>query len=184
MASHFAVSYAAHQIRRGGFIFYPTDTVYGLGCDPLNFAAINYLNQLKERESGKGFILLGHTLALFDNYIEPLSASEERNLLQTERPTSWVVPARDSLPEWLSNPEHTLAIRITRHPVVTELCRQLGHPLVSTSANPSGMKPALNALRAHKYFHDKVAALLIDDRHLSGQPSIIKTLDSLLTLRQ
>ncbi len=184
MASHFAVSFAAHQIRRGGVIVYPTDTVYGLGCDPLNFSAVTYLNQLKEREPGKGFILLGHTLELFDDYIEPLTASEEYSLLQTERPTSWVVPARDSLPEWLSNPEHTLAIRITRHPVVTELCQLLGHPLVSTSANLSGMKPALNALQAHKYFHDKVAALLIDDRHLSGQPSVIKTLDSLFTLRQ
>lgn len=184
MASHFAVSYAAHQIRRGGVIVYPTDTVYGLGCDPLNLDAINYLNQLKERASSKNFILLGHTLSLFNDYIEPLTASEERRLLQTERPTSWVVPARDSLPEWLSNPAQTLAIRITGHPVVTELCRQLGYPLVSTSANLSGKKPAINALQAHKYFHDKVAALLIDDRHLSRQPSIIKTLNSLLTLRQ
>lgn len=183
MASHFAIQFAAHQIRQGGIIIYPTDTVYGLGCDPMNPDAITRLNQLKQREPGKGLILLGHTLALFKDYINELTASDQKKLTQTDRPTSWIVSAKPSLPHWLTNPQRTVAIRITQHPVVTELCQRLNHPLVSTSANFSGKQTIRNALQAHKYFHDKVDAILIDDRHLSGQASTIKTLDTLSTLR-
>lgn len=183
MASHFAIQYAAHQIRHGGVIVYPTETVYGLGCDPMNFDAVTDLNHLKQREADKGLILLGHTLALFNGYIEELSVNARKEVSQTEKPTSWIVNAKDSLPDWLTNKQRTVAIRITKHPVVTELCQRLGHPIISTSANPSGKKTARNALEAHKYFHDKVDAILIDERHLSGQASTIKTLDNLSTVR-
>ena len=183
MASHFATQYAAHQIRYGGVIVYPTETVYGLGCDPMNIDAITYINHLKQRESGKGLILIAHKLALFDDYIAVLSASQKKQLSQTDEPTSWIVKAKDSLPDWLTNSQRTVAIRITQHPVVSELCQQLGHPIVSTSANPRGKKTCRNALQAHKYFHDKVDAILIDDNHLSGQASSIKRLDNLSTVR-
>ena len=183
MASHFAIRYAAHQIRHGGVIVYPTETVYGLGCDPMNFSAIDYLNQLKQREHNKGLILLGHTLELFDGYINELSASNKDQLNKAEKPTSWIISANDSIPDWLTNPQRTVAIRISQHPVVKELCQQLGHPIVSTSANPSGKKTCSNALQAHKYFHGKVDAFLIDDHPLMGGPSIIKKLDNLSTVR-
>ena len=183
MASQFAIQFAAHQVRHGGVIIYPTETVYGLGCDPMNFDAINYLNQLKHREPGKGLILLGHTLALFEDYIETLTEAGQNKILATSQPTSWIVNAKDSLPDWLTNEQGTVAIRITQHPVVTELCQQLGHPIISTSANPSGKKTCRNALEAHKYFHDKVDAILIDDRHLSGYASTIKVLENFSTIR-
>ena len=183
MASHFAIQHAAHQIRHGGVIVYPTETVYGLGCDPMNFEAVSAINHLKRREAGKGLILLGHTLALFEHYIEDLSLSAQKEISQMEKPTSWIVNAKESLPEWLTNKQRTVAIRITDHPVVTELCQQLHHPIISTSANPSGKKPCHNALQAHKYFHDKVDAILIDDHSLSGQTSTIKRLDNLSTVR-
>jgi len=183
MASHFAIQFAVHQIRQGGVIIYPTDTVYGLGCDPMNLDAINYLYHIKQREPGKGLILLGHTLELFEDYIEALSASDQKKVTSADRPTSWIVSAKPSLPDWLTNPQRTVAIRITQHPVVSELCQQLNHPIVSTSANLSGKKTIINALQAHKYFHDKVDAILIDDRHLSGQASTIKKLDTLSTVR-
>ncbi|MFC1588690.1 L-threonylcarbamoyladenylate synthase [Pseudomonadota bacterium] len=183
MASTFAIRHAAHQIRQGGIIVYPTETVYGLGCDPMNFDAVTDLNLLKQREAGKGLILLAHTLALFDNYIEELPEIDQKKIIDSKQPTSWIVRAKDSLPDWLTNKQRTLAIRITQHPVVSALCQQLGQPIVSTSANPSGKKTCRNALEAHKYFHDKVDAILINDRPLSGQPSVIKRLDNLTTLR-
>ncbi|MDH3342205.1 MAG: L-threonylcarbamoyladenylate synthase [Gammaproteobacteria bacterium] len=183
MASPFAIRYAAHQIRHGGVIVYPTETVYGLGCDPMNLDAITYLNQLKQRQPSKGLILLGHTLTLFDDYIEALTEADQNRITAAEQATSWIVRAKNTLPNWLTNKQRTLAIRITRQPVVTALCQQLGHPIVSTSANPSGKKTCSNALEAHKYFHDKVDAILINDRQLNGQPSVIKRLDNLATLR-
>jgi len=183
MASHFAIRYAAHQIRHGGVIVYPTETVYGLGCDPMNFIAIDYLNQLKQRGHNKSFILLAHRLELFDDYISELSTSDKQQLSKTREPTSWIVPAKNSIPDWLTNPQKTVAIRISPHPVVKELCQQLGHPIVSTSANPGGKKTCRNSMEAHKYFHGKVDAFLIDDQAINGKPSIIKQLDNLLTVR-
>jgi L-threonylcarbamoyladenylate synthase len=183
MASHFAIQFAAHQIHQGGVIIYPTDTVYGLGCDPMNLDAITYLNHIKQRAPGKGLILLGHTLELFKDYIEELTASDQEKLMSPDKPTSWIVSAKPSLPDWLTNQQRTVAIRITQHPVVSELCRRLNHPVVSTSANLSGKKTITNALQAHKYFHDKVDAILIDERDLSGQASTIKKLDTLSTVR-
>ena len=85
MASQFAIQFAAHQVRHGGVIIYPTETVYGLGCDPMNLDAINYLNQLKHREPGKGLILLGHTLALFEDYIETLTEAGQNKILATSQ---------------------------------------------------------------------------------------------------
>lgn len=78
MASQFAIQFAAHQVRHGGIILYPTETVYGLGCDPMNLDAINRLNQLKHREPGKGLILLSHTLKLFEDYIEALTPADQK----------------------------------------------------------------------------------------------------------
>lgn len=184
MASTFAIRCAAHLIRHGGIIVYPTETVYGLGCDPMNYDAVTNLNHLKQREPDKGFILLAHSLSLFGNYIEELSETDQKKILDAEQPTSWIVRAKDSLPDWLTNKQRTLAIRISHQPVVTALCQQLGHPIVSTSANPSGKRTCRNAMEAHKYFHDKVDAILINDRPLGGQPSVIKRLDNLTTLRQ
>ena len=183
MASHFAIRHAAHQIRHGGLILYPTETVYGLGCDPMNPDAIDALNRLKQRQAKKGLILLGHTLAVFKNYIKELPVSAQEELRQAKKPTSWIVKASDSLPDWLTNKQRTIAIRITQHPVVVELCQQLDQPIVSTSANLSGKNTIINALEAHKYFHDKVDAILIDTKPLSGQASTIKRLDTLLTVR-
>lgn len=183
MASHFAIRYAAHQIRHGGVIIYPTETVYGLGCDPMNHDAITYLNLIKQRGPGKNLILLGHSLTIFEDYIEALTEDDQKKISAGHQPTSWIVRAKDTLPDWLTNEQRTLAIRVTQHPVVTELCQKLGYPIVSTSANLRGKQPCRNALEAHKYFHDKINFFLIDNRFLSGQTSIIKRLDNLSTVR-
>lgn len=178
MASLFAIRHAAHQIRHGGVIAYPTDTVYGLGCNPMDVDAINYLNALKQRDSSKGLILIANRLELFNDYIKELSNSDRKKIEQEKSPTSWIVTANNQVPQWLTGDNHTLAIRITQHPVISELCNQLHHPLVSTSANPAGKKPALSALQLHRYFHDKVYATLIADSKNNTQPSSIKVLDN------
>lgn len=183
MASPFAIRHAAHQIRHGGVIAYPTDTVYGLGCDPMSSDAVDYLNALKQRDPDKGLILIANKLEYFRDYIKELNQEDQRKAQQTETPTSWVVPAKDSTPPWLTSNNQTLAIRITQHPIITELCNQLHHPLVSSSANPGGKKPALNALQLHKYFHDKLHATLVYNNEHSSPPSIIRVLDNNLVLR-
>lgn len=183
MVSPFAIRHAVHQIRHGGVITYPTDTVYGLGCDPMDVDAVTYLNVLKQRNSSKGLILIANKLDFFKGYIKELTDSEQEKILQAESPTSWIVAAKENTPSWLTGNNKTLAIRITQHPVISELCNRLQHPLVSSSANQSTKKPALNTLQLHSYFHDKVHAMLIANNELNGTPSSIRVLDNNLILR-
>ncbi len=183
MASLFAIRHAAHQIRHGGVIVYPTDTVYGLGCDPMNASAIDYLNTLKQRDPDKGLILIANKIEYFNGYIKKLLQKDRVKIQQTDEPTSWIVPAEESTPFWLTGNTQTLAIRITQHPVISELCDQLQHPLVSSSANPSKNKPALNTLQAHRYFQGRVHAILITNKKHSGVPSKIRILENDTLLR-
>ena len=178
MASDFAIRFAAHQLRQGSVIAYPTETVYGLGCDPMNAGAVSDLCKLKNRDPDKGLILLSSNLELFDNYIETLDDSARRKITQTGPPTSWIVPARKTTPAWLTGNRDTLVIRVTQHPVVSKLCHRLQHPLVSSSANPGGCKPALNALQVHRYFHHKLDAILVSADTCSGKPSLIRQLET------
>jgi L-threonylcarbamoyladenylate synthase len=183
MASPFAIRHAAHQIRQGGVIAYPTDTVYGLGCNPMDMDAVKYLNTLKQRDDKKGLILIANRLELFNDYITSLSSSDRQKIEQVKSPTSWIVNAKNNVPHWLTGGSGTLAIRITQNPVISGLCDQLHHPLVSTSANPGGKKPARNALQLHTYFSNKVSAILIASNELNNQPSSIRVLDSNLIIR-
>lgn len=176
MASSFAIRYASHKIRQGGVIAYPTETVYGLGCDPLNADAINTICQLKQRDISKGLILLSSSLEILEPYIQPLSNQDQQKITQTEQPTSWIVEKAENTPDWLTGQHDTLVIRITSHPVVKKLCHHLNHPLVSSSANTQGNKPALNALQLHRYFHNQLDAILVSGGASSGQPSIIRRL--------
>lgn len=176
MASDFAICHAAHQIQNGGVIVYPTETVYGLGCNPMDPEAIHYLNTLKKRDNNRGLILIACNLDQLKNFINVPDVTDQKKITQTDKPTSWIVSAKNNVPDWLTGGTQTLAVRISNHPVVKKLCDQLGYPLVSTSANPHGKKPANNALHIHSYFHKKVDAILISDEKQRGQPSTLRWL--------
>jgi L-threonylcarbamoyladenylate synthase len=174
MASDFAIRLAAHQVRRGGVIAYPTDTVYGLGCDPLNIGALHTLNALKNRPVGKGLILLASNVNQLGEYIALSDIHTRKRLVAESSPTSWVVPAKKHLPVELTGGRDTIAVRITQSTVVRKLCEHLGHPLVSSSANPGGRPPARNSLQLHRWFHDRVTSILIDADAGTGKPSTLK----------
>jgi L-threonylcarbamoyladenylate synthase len=183
VATDFAIRYTAHCIRRGGIIAYPTETVYGLGCDPLNAAAVNAINALKGRDARKGLILLASRLQQVDALVDVADPNERAAIVGEREPTSWIVPAKAIAPSWITGRHHTVAIRISTHPLVIELCDRLGHALVSTSANPAGKKPALNALQLHRYFDGLLDAMLISNHNCSGRPSRIRDLKSRQLLR-
>jgi L-threonylcarbamoyladenylate synthase len=178
VASEFAIRLAAHHVRRGELIAYPTDTVYGLGCDPLNTTALDNLNALKQRAPGKGLILLAGKLEQLDDFIELNDKAARQRILAEKQPTSWVVPARQHLPSQLTGGSDTLAVRVTNCTVVVRLCQLLGHPLVSSSANPAGHPPATRSLQLHRWFQHELASILIDDSAGTGKPSILKHIDT------
>jgi len=184
VATEFAIRHAAHCVRQGGIITYPTETVYGLGCDPLCAVAVDEVNSLKGRDASKGLILLASRLQQLDKLVDVSDRNERAVIVGEHEPTSWIVPAKNAAPEWLTGRHHTLAIRISSHPVVMRLCDQLGHALVSTSANPAGKKPALNALQLHRYFDGMVDSMLISHHNCSGKASQIRELKSRQLLRK
>ncbi len=178
MASDFSIRHAAHVIRSGGIIAYPTDTIYGLGCDPYNAYAVDRINLLKQRPLNKQFILLaGHI-----DQIAPLIliSKEQKNLItQTAEPTSWIAAASSHAPAWLTDKQNTLTIRISNNTIVKKLCDALGHAIISTSANPAGKTPARSSLELHRYFHNRVDIILASQKKLTARPSkIIRLCDN------
>jgi L-threonylcarbamoyladenylate synthase len=184
MATEFAIRFAAHCVRQGGVIAYPTETVYGLGCDPLCAEAVSEINRLKQREAGKGLILLASRLQQLDAFIEISDRNDRAAIVGEHEPTSWIVPAKNTAPDWITEGQGTIGVRITTHPLVIQLCDQLGHALVSTSANPAGKKPALNSLQLHRYFDGLVDSMLISNHNCTGKPSKIRRLNSRQLLRK
>lgn len=184
MASEFVVRYAAHCVRQGGVIAYPTETVYGLGCDPLCSDAVATINRLKGRDARKGLILLASRLQQLDTLIDVSDRNKRAAITAEAEPTSWIVPAKDTAPPWITGGRATIAIRVTTHPVVMRLCDRLGHALVSTSANPAGRKPAMNPLQLHRYFDGQVDAMVVSTDNCSGRPSKIRDLKSGKLLRK
>lgn len=140
-----SVSEAARCVTDGGIIAYPTEAVYGLGCDPNNTAALERLVGIKKRAVSKGFILVASNFEQLQPFIAPLTETERQTVMKTwPGPVTWVVAAAEHTSMLLTGGRETLAVRISAHPVVRELCQTLGFALVSTSANLSGTTSITN----------------------------------------
>ncbi|MBP1150139.1 MULTISPECIES: Sua5/YciO/YrdC/YwlC family protein [unclassified Methylocaldum] len=153
MLSPFRLRLAASHLRRGGIIAYPTEGVYGLGCDPLDQDAVRRLLALKERPSAKGLILIAAEFDQIEPYLDiPTEFMRSRLLATWPGPVTWIVPAASWVPAWLRGEHATLAVRVTAHPDAAALCRAFGGPIISTSANKSGRPPARTPISARKHF--------------------------------
>lgn len=142
-------------LHKNKVIAYPTEAVFGLGCNPDSETAVMKLLALKQRPAEKGLILIADTFA----QLEPYVALQELSVTQKERmfaswpgPVTWVLPARPQTPRWLTGRFDSLAVRVTDHPLVKKLCREFGKPLVSSSANLSGQEPCRSAKEAYAQF--------------------------------
>ncbi|MEX0732501.1 MAG: Sua5/YciO/YrdC/YwlC family protein [Aquisalimonadaceae bacterium] len=148
MSARFRLERARRAVTNGGLIAYPTEAVYGLGCDPLNRDAVARLLAVKRRPLRKGLIVLAADLDQLLPLLAPLDPQQIEKLEETwPGPVTWVLPANPATPFWLTGNRPDLAVRVTDHPLACELCAVCG-PLVSTSANFSGHAPARTALQA------------------------------------
>ena len=119
---------------QGGVILYPTDTIWGLGCDALCEDAVRRIYRIKQRNDSKALILLSDSLYSLQQYV----FVPEHLSLCTDRPTTIIYPHARNLPSSLTAADGSIAFRLTAEPFSQTLCAALGHPLVSTSANRSG----------------------------------------------
>lgn len=139
----------------GEVFAYPTEAVFGLGCDPLNKEAVYKILSLKSREVEKGMILIASDFSQIAPFVmfDTLSQSAQQEILATwPGPVTWLLPKSPKTPEWVSGDSSMLAVRISNHPLVTQICNYLAKPMISTSANPAGKAPALSAQEFQAYF--------------------------------
>lgn len=151
------------HLRQQSVIAYPTEAVFGLGCDPDSQHAVETLLALKQRSVDKGLILIANDYQQLKPYMldENLSFEQRRQMFSCwPGPVSWLVPASKKTPDWLTGRFSSLAVRVCGHPVVQKLCRAFGKPLVSTSANLSGAEPCRSAAEVLTQFGTNFPVLL------------------------
>lgn len=150
-------------LKRGGVVAYPTESCYGLGCDPRNPRAVKRVLALKKRSSSKGLILIAsHPRQLRPFLAELAPALRRRMHVPWPGPHTWLAPASQACPAFLRGSHDTIAVRVTAHPDAARLCWLAGMALVSTSANLSGGKPAKTAEECRRLFGKR--ALVIPGR--------------------
>lgn len=152
---------AAARMREGQVVAYPTEAVFGLGCDPLNEQAVRLILTLKHRPESLGLILIAASFEQFHSWVDEVGADR----LQTARdtwpgPVTWLFPRAPGVPDFIAGAHETLAIRVTAHPICREVCEAFGGPIVSTSANPHSAPPARSAGEVEAYFGNFIAGIV------------------------
>ncbi len=181
-ASRFALQRAADVIHSGGVVAYPTESVYGLGCDPMNEAAVLRILELKRRSPSKGLIVIAADIEQLASLVRPVEPSRSKAMLDSwPGPVTWVVPS--DAPPWLTGGRGTLAVRVTAHPEARALCRRAGMALVSTSANASARAPARTALAVRQAFGTAIDYILPGRTGGNARPSELRDLATGRVLR-
>lgn len=175
---HLLPEEAVSVVTQGGVIAYPTEAVYGLGCDPDNDAAIEQLLSLKQRPWQKGLILVASQFEQLLPYIDESQLTGEMINAAFDRwpgPFTFIMPVNPSVSKLLCGDFNSIAVRVSAHSGVRRLCDALNKPLVSTSANLSGQAPAMNQQEIITQFDGKLAALI--EGELGGHESPSNIID-------
>lgn len=168
---------AAQALRSGGVVAYPTEAVWGLGCDPRNEAATLRLLALKQREAAKGLILVAADEAQLAPYVDFAAldpARREAVRATWPGPNTWIVPASPDAPRWITGDHAGIAVRVSAHPGVIALCQAFGGAIVSTSANRAGQSAATTFAGLDPAIAAGVDAVLEGDTGGLERPSAIR----------
>lgn len=160
------------DIQNGQVLAYPTEAVYGLGCDPFNQSAVERILKLKGRSAAQGLILLIADWPQLFHLIGEVPVPRLEAVKETwPGPVTWIFPRSEHIPDWVAGPNNSIAIRMTAHPIAQKLC-QLG-PIVSTSANPHGHPPALTLEEVDHLFASGLDGVVLGDLGTEKRPSAI-----------
>lgn len=173
----------ARCIKQGGVIAYPSESVYALGCDPLNEEAVKRLLTLKNRSIDKGLIIAIHHFSQVADWLHPVAPLLMEKINQSwPGPVTWVFSCRNTVPTFLRGTHKSLAIRLSAHPVMQALCQACG-PIISTSANVAGQEALKDWRKLEKTF-PAIDALWTGDLGGLDQPSTIIDAQTGKILRQ
>lgn len=173
--SHWQLQCARTTLLAGGVIAYPTEAVWGLGCNPWDREAVQRILDLKQRPMHKGMILVASSVAQVRFLLDPLPAALQREAEQHwPGPVTCLLPdVGRQVPDWVRGRHHSIAVRVSAHPVVRALCNAAGMPLVSTSCNPAGRQPARYPWQVRRYFGNELDRIVPGALGESRKPSRI-----------
>ena len=171
----FQLREAARILHLGGILAYPTEAVFGLGCDPLNEQSVQRLLEIKQRPMNKGLILIGADLAHVQPYMQAVDETHMRRVLDSwPGPATWLLPVAHWVPRWITGQHDSIALRLTAHPPAAALCRAFGGAIVSTSANMSKRPPARTTLQARIRCANRPDMILSADTGQLDSPTPIR----------
>ena len=140
-------------LHQGAVIAYPTEAVWGLGCDPWNEEAVAAIYELKQRPLNKGLILVAANQHQLHPFMGPLTDEQQVFLNETwPGPNTWLVPVSTAAPYWIRSRFEKVAVRVSSHYQVKALCESFKGAIVSTSANPASKPPATSLWQVKRYF--------------------------------
>lgn len=186
---------ASQWLKQGKLLAYPTESVWGIGCDATNEQAVFQVLTIKQRDSNKGLIVLTDSIQRLAPLLATLTNEQRQKIEQSwqaqtlQAPhqhsqlqaTTWLLPLNDAVavPSWITGQHRSVAIRVTIHPLIQQLCQYMvskKNPfgfIISTSCNPSGQIPAKTLAESVRYFGDDIGYLQGDTVGYQ-QPSQIK----------
>ena len=168
---------ALEKLQHGAVIGYATEAVFGLGCDPDNEEAVRRLLDIKQRPIEKGLVLVAADVSQLLPYLDLSLLPEGRLsviLNSWPGPNTWIMPAKPDAPPWLKGRFNSLAVRVSAHPQVHDLCLAFGKPLVSSSANITGQPPARSALELEQQLGAELDYILPGRTQGLANPSLIR----------
>ena len=157
---------AIQVLRQGDVLAYPTEAVWGLGCDPRQQTAFEKILTLKQRPIEKGVILLSENIERVEPLLADLDIQIRQQILASwqqplsnQRATTWLLPISIQIPAWIYGQHDRVAVRVTNHPLCQQLCQGFDDFIVSTSANPAGLTPATSSAQVDQYFPHQLNVL-------------------------
>ena len=170
---------AAELLHAGQVIAYPTEAVYGLGCDPRNETAVRKILALKDRHESAGLVLIASEFDQLESWVAEVSqALLERAMRTWPGPVTWLFPRAAGVPDFVAGRHDTVAVRVTAHVPSRQLCKAFGSALISTSANPTTAPPARSVDEVRIYFETGLAGILAGELGDGRKPSEIRDLAS------
>lgn len=173
-----SIDYAVEVLNKGGVIAYPTEAVYGLGCDPKDISAVKKILALKQRDKEKGLILVAANFEQLKPYLQALDNDIEQKLLDSwknkDKAITWIVPAKQEVSEYVKGKFTSVAVRVSHHPLVKQLCENFAGAIISTSANIATEEAARTSEQVREIFGDKIECILEGCTDSNAQPSEIR----------
>ena len=171
------IEQGAKVIINGGVIAYPTEGVFGLGCLPDNYEAVNRILNIKKRDIKNGLIVIVSSLHQLKGWVN-LTSSHVNRIKNESEVVTWIVKKTNQVPIWVSGEHDSIAIRLTKHPIAAALCDISGSSLISTSANMSGEQPPSDQNSLQEQFCDIVDYIVAGECGMKNGSSMIKCIDT------